>query len=160
MSFECRNAHSNPFFLRHEVNKLPDKIKMENCLFISKSSNFILPPIFSHWFTFSSDLHNNEASSSSKGFLRIKTVNTKKYGRKAMANNAISSWNNFQKIISSHVLRDLSHSKLKSLLVRHFLKSNSNYSSILQYRSNLFMLICIHMSIGIHLLLTIFINIK
>ena len=148
------------FFLRHEVNKLPGKIKMENCLFTSKSINFILPPIFNHWFTFSSDLHNYEASSSSKGFLRVKTVNAKTYGRKAMANNAISSWNNIQKVISSHVLRDLSHSKLKSLLVRYFLKSNSNDSSILQYRSNLFMLICIHMSVGIHLLLTIFINIR
>ena len=32
MSFECRNAHSNPLFFRHEMIKLPDKIVMENCL--------------------------------------------------------------------------------------------------------------------------------
>ena len=90
MSFECRNAHSNPLFLRHEVIKLSNKIIMKNCLFISKSTNFILPPIFNQWFTFSSDSHNYEISSSSKGLLRIKTVNTKKYGREAMTNNAIS----------------------------------------------------------------------
>ena len=66
MSFECRNAHSNPLFFRHEIIKLPDKIIMENCLFISKSINFDLPPIFNHWFTFSSDSHNYETSSSSK----------------------------------------------------------------------------------------------
>ena len=53
MSFECRNAHSNPLFFRHEIIKLPDKIKMENCLFIGKSINFNLLPIFNHWFTFS-----------------------------------------------------------------------------------------------------------
>ena len=126
MSFECRNVHSNPLFFRHEIIKLPDKILMENCLFISKSVNFNLPSIFNHWFTFSSDSHNYETSSSSKGLLKVKTVNTKKYGREAMINNAISSWNNIQKIISSHVLCDLSYSKLKSLLAKYFLKTYSN----------------------------------
>ena len=91
MSFECRNAHSNPLFFRHEIIKLPDKIIMENCLFISKSINFDLPPIFNHWFTFFSDSHNYETSSSSKGLLKVKTVKTKKYGGEAMTNNAASS---------------------------------------------------------------------
>ena len=126
MSFEYINDHSNPLFYRHEIIKLSNKIIMENCLFISKSINFNLPPIFNHWFTFSSDSHNYETSSSSKGLLKVKTVNTKKYGREAMTNNAVSSWNNIQKIISSHVLRDLSYSKLKSLFVKYFLQSYSN----------------------------------
>ena len=125
MSFESRNAHSNSLFFRHEIIKLPDKIIMENCLFISKSINFNLPPIFNHWFTFSSDSHNYETSSSSKGLLIVKTVNTKNYGRETMTNNAVS-WNNIQQIFSSHVLRDLSYSNLKSLLVKYFLKSYSN----------------------------------
>ena len=99
---------------------------MENCLIISKSINFNLPPIFNHWFTFSSDSRNYETSSSSKGLLKVKTLNTKKYDREAMINNMIPSWNNIQKIISSHILRYLSYSKLKSLLVKHFLKTYSN----------------------------------
>ena len=102
MSFECRNAHSNPLFFGQEIIKLPDKIIMENCLFINKSINFNLCPIFNHWFMFSSDSHSYETSSS-KDLLKVKTVNTKKYGREAMTNNAVSSWNSIQKI-SSHVL--------------------------------------------------------
>ena len=43
ISFECRNANSNPLFFRHEIIKLPDKIIMKNCLFISKPINFNLP---------------------------------------------------------------------------------------------------------------------
>ena len=43
-----------------------------------------------------------------------------------MIDNAMSSWNNIQKNISFHVLHDLSYSKLKFLLVRHFLKTSSN----------------------------------
>ena len=123
MSLECRNAYSNPLFFRHEIIKLLHKIIMENCLFISKSINFNLPSILNHWFTFSSDSRNYETISSSKGLLKIKTVKTKKYDREAMINNAMSTWNNIQKIISSPVLRDLSHSKLKWLLLKHFLKS-------------------------------------
>ena len=52
--------------------------------------------------------------------LKVKTVNTKKYGREAKSNNAISSWNNFQKIILSQALWDLSYSTLKSLLVNRY----------------------------------------
>ena len=66
MSFEWKNAHSNTLFLRHEIIKLPDKIIMGKCLFISKPINFNLPPISNHSFTFSSDSHNYETSSSSK----------------------------------------------------------------------------------------------
>ena len=53
----------------------------------------------------------------------VKTVKTKKCGKEAMINNAILSRNNIQKIISYQVLRDLSYSKLKYLLVKHFLKT-------------------------------------
>ena len=77
MSFECRNALSNSIFFRHEINKLSDKILMENCLFISKSVKFNLPSIFNRWFTFSSESHNYETSSSLKNFLKVKTVNKK-----------------------------------------------------------------------------------
>ena len=97
MSFECKNAHSNVLFLRHEIIKIPGKIIMENCLFISKSINY-LPPFFNHWFTFSSDSHNYETSSYSKGMLKVKTVITKKYDRKDMKNNAISLWRKHSKI--------------------------------------------------------------
>ena len=87
--------------------KLPEKILMKNCLFISKSINFNLPRIFYHWFTFSSDCYNYETSSSSKALLKVKAANTKIYGGEDMINNAISSWNNIQKIILSHVLRSI-----------------------------------------------------
>ena len=104
MSFDNAEMLIQILFSRHEIIKLPNKIIMENCLFISKSINFNLPPIFSHWFTFSSDSYNYETSSSSKGLLMVKTVNTKNYGREAMTTNAVSSWNNSQNIFSSHVL--------------------------------------------------------
>ena len=102
ISFECRNAQSNPLFYRYEIVKLYDKIIIENCLFISKSINFDLPPIFNNWFTFSSDSHRYKTSCSLKGFLKVNNVNTKKYGREALVNSAISSWNDIQNYFSSN----------------------------------------------------------
>ena len=71
ISFEFRNAHSNPLSYRHEIVKLHYKIIIENCLFISKSINFDLPSIFNNWFTFSSDSHRYKTSCSLKGFLKV-----------------------------------------------------------------------------------------
>ena len=68
ISFECRNANSNPLFYRHKIVKLHDKIIIENCLFISNSINFDLPSISNNWFTFSSDSHRYKTSCSLKGF--------------------------------------------------------------------------------------------
>ena len=48
ISFECRNAHSNPLFYRNEIVKLHDKLIIENCLFISTSINFDLPTVFNN----------------------------------------------------------------------------------------------------------------
>ena len=122
ISFECRNAHSNPLFYRHEIVKLHDKIIIENGLFISKSINFNLPSIFNNWFTFSSDSHRYKTSCSLKGFLKVNIANTKKYGRGALINSAISSWNDIQKYFSSNkILHDAPTFKLKSLLKNYFL---------------------------------------
>ena len=127
MGFECRNAHSNPLFCGHEILNFLTKLWWKTVyLSVNLLILISITPIFNHWFTFSLDSLNYENSSSSKCLLKVKTVNTKKYGREAMTNNAISSWNSIQKIISSHLLQDLSYSNLRSLLVKHFLKSYSN----------------------------------
>ena len=127
MTFKFRNVHSNSDFYRHKIIKLPHKILMENCLIIRKSIQLNLPIIDSLQFPIIGSLflltHNYETFSSSKGLLKLKSVNSKKYGTEAKINNTISSWNDIQKTISSHVLCDLSSSKLKSLLGKHFLET-------------------------------------
>ena len=44
--FKERNTHTAPLFFKSKMVKPPDKIKIENCLFISKYDNNKLPPIF------------------------------------------------------------------------------------------------------------------
>ena len=56
--FKEHNAHTAPLFFKSKIVKLPDKIKIENCLFISNYVNNKLPAIFNSWFIFSSTFHN------------------------------------------------------------------------------------------------------
>ena len=52
INFKERTAHTAPLFFKSKIKKLPDKIKIEHFLFISKYVNNKLPPIFNSWFLF------------------------------------------------------------------------------------------------------------
>ena len=58
MNFQSRDSHPSPLFKSNHTLKLEDKILTENILFINKSFNKLLPPVFKSWFTFCSDVHN------------------------------------------------------------------------------------------------------
>ena len=64
INFQSRGTHSCPLFKSNHILKLEDKILIENMLFINKSLNNLLPPIFKNWFTFGSDVHNHQTLSS------------------------------------------------------------------------------------------------
>ena len=57
-------------FFRHEIIKLPTEILTENCLLISRSTDFNLSSIFNDWFSFSSDLQSYDIPRFSKGSLK------------------------------------------------------------------------------------------
>ena len=104
--------------------KLHGKIIIKKYLFFSKSINFDLPLIFNNWFSFSAGSYRCETFCSFKGFLKINNESTKKLGREALINNAISSWNEIIKYISSNkMLGDVPTFKLKPLLKKHFLET-------------------------------------
>ena len=53
-----RNSHSGPLFKKSNILNFEDKILISNIIFISKSINNLLPPIFKNWFIFYSEIHN------------------------------------------------------------------------------------------------------
>ena len=73
------------------IIKLPDKISIENGLFVGKSLNNQLPKIFNNWFVFSFDKHKCETSCSEKGMLKVKSFNTKSHGKQAVIYCAINT---------------------------------------------------------------------
>ena len=69
INFQPRNFHTSPLFKQNSILKFQDKICLKNILFVSKSLNNLSPSIFNTWFSFSSDQHNYETSSSTQGNL-------------------------------------------------------------------------------------------
>ena len=116
-----QNEHSNPLFLESKIIKLPDKVKIENCLLISKYFHNKLPPIFKEWFTLSSDSHKYETSFASYGNLKIPSVKTTSYGKSSFTNMAIKTWNTLQKEYKNKDLNSYTQNQLKIFLQHHFL---------------------------------------
>ena len=76
--------------------KVPEKINIENSLFISKYVSNKLPPIFNSWCILSSIYHNYETSFATKGHLKSPTDTTTTYGKVTFISIPLKTWNNIQ----------------------------------------------------------------
>ena len=81
MNFQSRDSHSSLLFKSNHILALEDKILIENILFIKKSFNNLLPPIFKSWFTFCSDVHNYQTVSSTANKIFQPSYRTDSYGK-------------------------------------------------------------------------------
>ena len=93
INFQPRNLDTSLLFKQNSILKFQDKICLENILFVSKSLNNLSPSIFNTWFSFSSDQHNYETSSSTQGNLIKLFYKTKRYEKYSITVSAIESWN-------------------------------------------------------------------
>ena len=125
MSFQSRDSHSSLLFKSNHILKLEDKILIENILFINKSFNNLLPPIFKSWFTFCSEVHNYQTISSTADKIFKPSYRTNSYGKNSITIGAIGtigatgtnfSWNKAQHPFSNLSLKIYSPTKIKSLL--------------------------------------------
>ena len=122
-NFQPRNSHTSPLFKQSSILKLQDKICLENILFVSKPLNNSSPSVFNAWFTFSSDQHNYETSSSKQGNLIKLFFRTKRYGKYSITVSAVESWNKIQKQLKNMLLKDLSPNKIKTVVSNFYFKS-------------------------------------
>ena len=114
--FKGKFDHISSLFSASNISKLPDKISIENCLFVSKSLNNQLPEIFNNWFVFSSDTHRYEISCSEKGMLKVKSFNTKPHRKEAIIYSAVHTWNSLQKHLKHFLPCNLNTFQLKNFL--------------------------------------------
>ena len=103
MNFKDQLFHSSPLFSENNILKFTDKITLENILFVNKSINRQVPPIFYDWFTFSGDLHRYETCWSVTDHLNIPTFWTQKYGRFSIRASTIYSWNSMQNLLINNL---------------------------------------------------------
>ena len=123
INFQPRNSHTSPLFKQNSILKFQDKIYLEYILFVSKSLNNLTPSVFSTWFSFSSDQHNYETSSSTQGNLMKLFYKTNRYRKYSITVSAVESWNKIQKQLKSILLKDLSPNKIKTVVTNFYFKS-------------------------------------
>ena len=118
MNFQSKDPHSSLLFKSNNIVKLEDKILIENILFINKSFNNLLPPIFKSWSTFCSEVHNYQTISSTADKIFKPSYRTDSYGKNSINIGAINSWNKTQHQFSNLSLKTYSPTKIKSLLFK------------------------------------------
>ena len=92
-------------------------------LFVSKSLNDLIPSVFSTWFSFSSDQHNYETSSSTQGNLTKLFYKTNRYGKFSITVSTIDLWNKIEKQLKDMLLKGLTPKKIKTIVSKFYLKS-------------------------------------
>ena len=97
INFQSRNSHTSPLFKQSSILKFQDKMCLENILFVSKSLNNLSPSVFNTWFSFCSNQHNYETSSSTQGNLTKRFYKANRYENYSITVSAFGSWNKFQK---------------------------------------------------------------
>ena len=113
---EIRNSEKN-------ILKSVDKFTLENILFVSKSINRQVPPIFYDWFTFSGDLHRYKTSWSANDHLKIPISQTQKYGCFSIRASIIYSWNSMQNLLIKNLsLKNSTTKTIKYFLTKHFIE--------------------------------------
>ena len=78
--------------------------------------------VFNTWFSFSSDQHNYETSSSTQGNLIKLLYKTKRYGKYSITVCAVESWNKVQEQLKDMLFKDLSPNKITTIVSGFYFK--------------------------------------
>ena len=123
ITFQSRNFHSSPLFSKLKLLKFNDIVHLENVLLISKLVNSLLPLVFNSRFTFCSNVHNYETTSSATCKLFKPSFQTNLYGKNSITVNAIDVWNKAQISLGNTILKDLIPNKIKPIIMKKMIDS-------------------------------------
>ena len=82
-----------------------------------------MPDSFEKYFTLHSEMSSTSTRQSSRGSLFMPSVNTVKYGNKAVKHQSIIAWNQMIQLFPDHDISKISKTKLKYLIKNHFIES-------------------------------------
>ena len=121
ITFQSRNCHWSPLFSKLKLLRFNDKVHLENVLLISKFINSLSPPVFNNWFTFCSNVHSYETTSSDSCKLFKLSFRSNLYEKNLIAVNAINDWNKAQTSLGDTILKDLTPNKIKTIIMKRMI---------------------------------------
>ena len=124
MNFQSRDCHPSPLFRSSHILKLEDKILIENILFISKSFNNLLLPVFKSCFIFCSDVHNYHTVSFTVDKIFKPFYTTDSYEKNSNTLGTINSWNKTQHQFSNLSIKTSRPTKIKRFRFKKYIGNN------------------------------------
>ena len=121
MNFKDFHANPNPLYTNNTILKLPDFIRLQNCLFVHDYLNNSLPACFEdYYFKLNYLYFNVQTRNSNLVCLFSHSKNTTRYGLNSITQKSINSWNSITKHMKTD-LSSISRYKLKNLLTQYFI---------------------------------------
>jgi len=103
-----------------KILKFPDLIYAQNCIFMSRVEENLLPKTFKMKLSYRRDVHNYNTRASKRNQINIPNTNTHFFGKLSTTYQCIADWNDF---LANHVKtsEDLCYKGIRGLLSKHFL---------------------------------------
>ena len=112
------NEHSNSLFIKNEIIKFTDIIKINQLLFANQFYNETLPADLKNFFKYCSEVHTYQTRSSNSA-LFIPSISTTNYGINSIKFQVPFLWNKFSK---AHIgVCERSYKSLKMFLNKYFI---------------------------------------
>ena len=116
--------HVSPIYHNYKLLKLRDYVTLQNLLLIHDFFNNKLPASFQGYFTLTSEIHNHGTRGALQGQIWAPNIDTVRYGRNSIKNQAILSWNNFVKDFPAETdFLTFPRVKFKRKVISHFVES-------------------------------------
>ena len=115
--------HVSPTYKKYKLLKFRDLVTLKNLTFVHDFFNNKLPESFVGYFTLTRDMHSHILRNEKHGQLFVPSTDSVRYGRNSVKLKSILAWNDFAQKFPEENLLQLSQSKLKTIIVNHFLES-------------------------------------
>ena len=119
ITFTSVDTDTNLLYKNNNILKLSDYIKLQNCIFLYKFSNELLPSNFINYF---SSKHSHATCGAQENLFNKPIVSTNKFGILSIKYQTILNWNHLQSTLNID-LSKLTLPKLKRFLIKHFSSS-------------------------------------
>ena len=115
--------HVTPIYHSYKLLKLRDYVTLQNLLLVHDFFNNNLPDSFSHYFTLLSTMHDHGTRGAIRGQLWAPNIETVRYGRNSIKNQAILAWNHFlMQFAPDTDFLNLSRTQFKKVCLNHLLE--------------------------------------
>jgi len=123
ITFSNSNCDMDSLYKDLKILKFSDLIYVQNCIFMSRVENDLMPENYKSKFSYRNEVHNHDTRAASRGLFNIPNVNTHRFGSLSTTYRCIHDWNNFLSSLDGNTLESLKTFQIRPMLSKTLLQS-------------------------------------